>query len=196
MKNFGFIELNDGSCFKSLQVVMDRNLLDNYDEIAKRNVGAALICHGTLAIPPDAPQPFGLKADGIAVEGVHPDYPCRKAPQRGYLRTISICAPARICFPPIPREKRGRIRRAEFFQNRGFVYVHTPSSPAPTAGRGEMFRVTTLDPENPPPYRDGKSIIPRTFSAGHQSHRSGQLNAENFAMAFGDVYTFGPHLPG
>ena len=80
MKNFGFIELNDGSCFKSLQVVLERGALENYDEIAKQNVGAALIVHGTLVLTPDAPQPFELKADSVAVEGAStPDYPCRRS---------------------------------------------------------------------------------------------------------------------
>lgn len=102
MKNFGFVELNDGSCFKSLQIVMDRNLLNNYDEIARQNVGAALICHGILIVTPDAPQPFELKADGIVVEGTSsPITPCRKsATVWNICAPSSICGPARICFPP------------------------------------------------------------------------------------------------
>jgi Aspartyl/asparaginyl-tRNA synthetases len=95
MKNFGFIELNDGSCFKSIQVVFERETLNNYDEIAKQNVGAALICHGTLVLTPDAPQPFELKADSIAVEGAStPDYPLQKKRHSvEFLRTIQHLRP-------------------------------------------------------------------------------------------------------
>ena len=197
MKNFGFIELNDGSCFKSLQVVMDRNLLDNYDEVAKQNVGAAFICHGTLVSTPDAPQPFELKADGIEIEGGStPDYPLQKKRHSvEYLRTIQHLRPRTNLFSATFRVRSVAAYAVhEFFQNRGFVYVHTPIiTGSDCEGAGEMFRVTTLDPENPPRTEDGKIDYSQDFFGKATNLTvSGQLNAENFAMAFGDVYTFGP----
>ena len=157
MKNFGFIELNDGSCFKSLQVVFARESLSNYDEIARQNVGAALIVKGQLVLTPEAKQPFELKASENAVEGVStPDYPLQK--------------------------------------KRGFVYVQTPIITGSDAeGAGEMFRVTTLDLNNLPLKEDGTVDNSKDFFGKATNLTvSGQLNAENFAMAFGDVYTFGP----
>jgi asparaginyl-tRNA synthetase len=197
MKNFGFIELNDGSCFKSLQVVMDRNLLDNYDEVAKQNVGAAFICHGTLVSTPDAPQPFELKADGIEIEGGStPDYPLQKKRHSvEYLRTIQHLRPRTNLFSATFRVRSVAAYAVhEFFQNRGFVYVHTPIiTGSDCEGAGEMFRVTTLDPGNPPRTEDGKIDYSQDFFGKATNLTvSGQLNAENFAMAFGDVYTFGP----
>ena len=197
VKNFGFIELNDGSCFKSLQVVMDRSLLNNYDEIAKQNVGAALICHGRLAATPDAPQPFELKADGIAVEGVSaPDYPLQKKRHSvEYLRTIQHLRPRTNLFSATFRVRSVAAYAVhEFFQNRGFVYIHTPIiTGSDCEGAGEMFRVTTLDPADPPRTPDGKVDYSQDFFGKATNLTvSGQLNAENFAMAFGDVYTFGP----
>ena len=197
MKNFGFVELNDGSCFKSLQIVMDRNLLNNYDEIARQNVGAALICHGILIVTPDAPQPFELKADGIVVEGTSsPDYPLQKKRHSlEYLRTIQHLRPRANLFSAAFRVRSVAAYAVhEFFQSRGFVYVNTPIiTGSDCEGAGEMFRVTTLDPENPPRTPDGKVDFSQDFFGKATSLTvSGQLNAENFAMAFGDVYPFGP----
>ena len=197
MKNFGFIELNDGSCFKSLQVVMARETLPNYDEIAGQNVGAALIVRGTLVCTPDAPQPFELQATEITVEGVStPDYPLQKKRHTvEYLRTIQHLRPRTNLFSATFRVRSVAAQAVhEFFQQRGFVYIHTPLiTGSDCEGAGEMFQVTTLDLDNPPRTEDGAIDYSKDFFGKKTSLTvSGQLNAENFAMAFGDVYTFGP----
>ena len=197
MKNFGFIELNDGSCFKSLQVVFERGSLNNYDEIARQNVGAALIVHGTLVCTPDAKQPFELKADKIDVEGASaPDYPLQKKRHTvEFLRTIQHLRPRTNLFSAAFRVRSVAAQSVhEFFQQRGFVYVNTPIiTGSDCEGAGEMFQVTTLDLENVPKTEDGKVDYSKDFFGKRTSLTvSGQLNAENFAMAFGDVYTFGP----
>ena len=209
MKNFGFVTLNDGSCFKDLQVVMDRASLDNYDEIAHQNVSAALVAEGVLKLTPDAPQPFELTATAIRVEGPSaPDYPLQKkraTPE--FLRTQQHLRPRTNLFRAVFRIRSvaaGAIHR--FFQDRGFVYVHTPIITASDCeGAGEMFRVTTLDPAHAPlvseeaaAASDGALAVGEVdwsadfFGKPASLTVSGQLNAENFAMAFGDVYTFGP----
>ena len=197
MKNFGFIELNDGSCFKSLQVVFERSTLNNYDEIARQNVGAALIVHGTLVLTPDAKQPFELKADEICVEGLStPDYPLQKKRHSvEFLRTIQHLRPRTNLFSAVFRVRSVAAQAVhEFFQGRGFVYVHTPIiTGSDCEGAGEMFRVTTLDLNDPPRKEDGTVDDSKDFFGKPTSLTvSGQLNCENFAMAFGDVYTFGP----
>ena len=197
MKNFGFITLNDGSCFKPLQVVFERETLANYDEIAKQNVGAALICEGVLVLTPDAPQPFEMKAQKITVEGAStPDYPLQKKRHSlEYLRTIQHLRPRTNLFSAVFRVRSVAAQAIhEFFQNRGFVYVHTPiSTGSDCEGAGEMFRVTTLDLNDPPRKEDGTVDDSKDFFGKATNLTvSGQLNAENFAMAFGDVYTFGP----
>ena len=197
MKNFGFITLNDGSCFKPLQVVFERETLANYDEIAKQNVGAALICEGVLVLTPDAPQPFEMKAQKITVEGAStPDYPLQKKRHSlEYLRTIQHLRPRTNLFSAVFRVRSVAAQAIhEFFQNRGFVYVHTPIiTGSDCEGAGEMFRVTTLDLNDPPRKEDGTVDDSKDFFGKATNLTvSGQLNAENFAMAFGDVYTFGP----
>ena len=197
MKNFGFIELNDGSCFKSLQVVFERGSLNNYDEIAHQNVGAALIVHGTLVCTPDAKQPFELKADTIEVEGVStPDYPLQKKRHTvEYLRTIQHLRPRTNLFSATFRVRSVAAQAVhEFFQQRGFVYVHTPIiTGSDCEGAGEMFQVTALDLDNLPRTEDGQIDYSKDFFGKKTSLTvSGQLNCENFALAFGDVYTFGP----
>ena len=197
MKNFGFIELNDGSCFKSLQVVFERGKLPNYDEIAHLIVGAALIVHGTLVLTPGAKQAFELKADTITVEGVStPDYPLQKKRHSvEFLRTIQHLRPRTNLFSATFRVRSVAAQAVhEFFQQRGFVYVHTPLiTGSDCEGAGQMFRVTTLDAKNPPLKEDGSVDFSQDFFGKPTSLTvSGQLNAENFAMAFGDVYTFGP----
>ena len=197
LKNFGFIELNDGSCFKSLQVVFERSTLNNYDEIARQNVGAALIVHGTLVLTPDAKQPFELKADEICVEGLStPDYPLQKKRHSvEFLRTIQHLRPRTNLFSAVFRVRSVAAQAVhEFFQGRGFVYVHTPIiTGSDCEGAGEMFRVTTLDLNDPPRKEDGTVDDSKDFFGKPTSLTvSGQLNCENFAMAFGDVYTFGP----
>ena len=197
MKNFGFIELNDGSCFKSLQVVFERGSLENYDEIARQNVGAALIVHGTLVCTPEAKQPFELKADSIVVEGVStPDYPLQKKRHTvEYLRTIQHLRPRTNLFSATFRVRSVAAQAVhEFFQERGFVYINTPIiTGSDCEGAGEMFQITTLDLNDPPRTEDGQIDYSKDFFGKKASLTvSGQLNAENFAMAFGDVYTFGP----
>ena len=197
MKNFGFVTLNDGSCFKDLQVVMNREALENYDEIAHQNVSAALVCTGELKLTPDAPQPFELAATRVAVEGVSaPDYPLQKKRATvEFLRTQQHLRPRTNLFRAVFRVRSvaaAAIHR--FFQDRGFVYVNTPIVTASDCeGAGEMFHVTTIDPANPPLDEHGNVDYSKDFFGAPASLTvSGQLNAENFAMAFGDVYTFGP----
>ncbi len=197
MKNFGFVELNDGSSHKSLQVVLERGSLSNYDEIARQNVGAALIVKGELVLTPEAKQPFELKAHEIAVEGAStPDYPLQKKRHSvEFLRTIQHLRPRTNLFSAVFRVRSVAAAAIhEFFQSRGFVYVHTPLlTGSDCEGAGEMFGVTTLDVANPPRTEDGAVDWSQDFFGKHMSLTvSGQLNAENFAMAFGDVYTFGP----
>ena len=197
MKTFGFVTLNDGSCFNNLQVVMNRETLANYDDIAAQNVGAALICRGELALTPDAPQPFELKATSIEVEGPSaPDYPLQKKRHTvEFLRTIQHLRPRTNLLGATFRVRSvAAYAIHQFFQERGFVYVNTPIITASDCeGAGEMFRVTTIDPANPPLAKDGTVDYSQDFF-GKQANLtvSGQLQAENFAMAFGDVYTFGP----
>ncbi|MCI2056919.1 MAG: asparagine--tRNA ligase [Oscillibacter sp.] len=197
MKNFGFIELNDGSCFKNLQVVMDANSLSNYKEIAAQNVGAALIVTGTIALTPDAKQPLELKAATIEVAGTSaPDYPLQKKRHTvEYLRTIQHLRPRTNLFSATFRVRSvAAYAIHEFFQQQGFTYVHTPIITASDCeGAGEMFRVTTLPMDNVPKKDDGTVDYSQDFFGKPANLTvSGQLNAENFAMAFGDVYTFGP----
>ncbi|KFI69347.1 asparagine--tRNA ligase [Bifidobacterium magnum] len=197
MKNFGFVILNDGSCFNDLQVVMNRETLANYDEIASQNTGASLKVTGTLKLTPEAKQPFEIAAESIEVLGKStPDYPLQKkraTPE--FLRTIQHIRPRTNLFRAVFRIRSvAAMAIHEFFQSRGFVYVNTPIITTSDAeGAGEMFRVTTLDMANPPLTEDGAIDWSKDFFGKPASLTvSGQLNAENFAMAFGDVYTFGP----
>ena len=197
LKTFGFIELNDGSCFRNLQVVMDANILANYKEIAAQNVGAALIVIGEVVLTPEAKQPLELKATEIAVEGPStPDYPLQKKRHSvEFLRTIQHLRPRTNLFNATFRVRSAAAFAVhEFFQSRGFTYVNTPIiTGSDCEGAGEMFQVTTLDLENVPKTEDGKVDYSQDFFGKKTSLTvSGQLNAENFAMAFGDVYTFGP----
>ena len=197
MKTFGFIELNDGSCFKNLQVVMDANALDNYKEIAGQNVGAALIVTGTVVLTPQAKQPLEVKAASIAVEGPSaPDYPLQKKRHSvEFLRTIQHLRPRTNLFSAAFRVRSVAAHAIHcFFQDRGFVYAHTPIITASDCeGAGEMFQVTTLDLANVPMTEDGQVDYSQDFFGKKASLTvSGQLNAENFAMAFGNVYTCGP----
>ena len=197
LKNFGFIALNDGSSFESLQVVFERASLSNYEVFAHQNVGAALIVRGTLVVTPEAKQPFELKAHEITVEGVStPDYPLQKKRHSvEFLRTIQHLRPRTNLFSATFRVRSVAAQAIhEFFQARGFVYVHTPLiTGSDCEGAGQMFRVTTLDPKDPPLKEDGSVDFSQDFFGKPTSLTvSGQLNAENFAMAFGDVYTFGP----
>ena len=196
-KAVGFVALNDGSCFNSLQVVLSRDTLPNYDQIASQNVGAALVVTGELVLTPGAQQPFELKASSVEVEGPSaPDYPLQKKRHTvEYLRTIQHLRPRTNLFSAVFRVRsQAAYAIHTFFQQRGFVYVNTPIITASDCeGAGEMFRVTTLDPANPPFDDKGDVDFSQDFFGKHASLTvSGQLQGENFAMAFGSIYTFGP----
>ncbi len=194
---FGFIELNDGSYFSNLQVVFEDSKLENYKEIAKQNVGCSLIVTGKIELTPAAKQPFELKADSVFVEGAStPDYPLQKKRHSlEYLRTIAHLRPRSNTFNAVFRVRSvAAFALHKFFNENGFVYVHTPLiTGSDCEGAGEMFRVTTLDPENPPRNEDGTVDFSKDFFGKHTGLTvSGQLNVETFAMAFAKVYTFGP----
>ncbi len=195
-KAFGFLVINDGTYFQTLQVVY-HNELSNFDEISKLNVGAAVIVRGTLVATPNAKQPFEIQASEVTVEGAStPDYPLQ--PKRHtfeYLRTISHLRPRTNTFQAVFRV-RSLIAYAihKFFQERDFVYVHTPLiTGSDCEGAGEMFRVTTLDMNNVPKNEDGTVNYKEDFFGKETNLTvSGQLNGETYAMAFRNIYTFGP----
>ena len=197
MKTFGFIELNDGSCFKNLQIVFEDGVVENFKEIAKQNVGASFVVTGTVVLTPEAKQPLEVKAAAIEVEGPSaPEYPLQKKRHSvEYLRTIAHLRPRTNLFSAAFRVRSVAAHAIHcFFQDQGFVYVHTPIITASDCeGAGEMFRVTTLDMENPPRGEGGAVDYSQDFFGKSANLTvSGQLNAESFAMAFGNVYTFGP----
>ena len=195
-KTFGFIVMNDGTFFETLQVVYNDNL-DNFTEICKLNVGAAVIVKGTLVATPGAKQPFEIQASEVIVEGAStPDYPLQpKRHTLEYLRTISHLRPRTNTFQAVFRV-RSLIAYAihKFFQERDFVYVHTPLiTGSDCEGAGEMFQVTTMDLANVPMTEDGKVDFSKDFfNKPTNLTVSGQLNGETYAMAFRNIYTFGP----
>lgn len=195
-KAFGFIVLHDGSCFDTLQVVY-HDTMDNFAEISKLNVGAAIIVKGTLVATPEAKQPFEIQASEVQVEGASaPDYPLQKKRHTmEYLRTMTHLRPRTNTFQAVFRV-RSLCAYAihKFFQERGFVYVHTPLiTGSDCEGAGEMFRVTTLDPQNPPVDDNGKVDYTQDFFGKETNLTvSGQLNGETYAQAFRNIYTFGP----
>lgn len=195
-KSFGFLSISDGSYFEQIQVVY-HDAMKNFAEIAKTNVGAALIVSGKLVATPNAKQPFEIQANDIQVEGVSsPDYPLQKKRHTlEYLRTITHLRPRTNMFQAVFRV-RSLIAYAihQFFQERDFVYVHTPIITGSDAeGAGEMFQVTTIDPQNPPMTENGNIDYTKDFFGKPTNLTvSGQLNGETFAMAFRNIYTFGP----
>ena len=195
-KTFGFIVINDGTFFETLQVVY-ADKLPNFAEISKLNVGAALIVRGKLVATPEAKQPFEIQADEITVEGMStPDYPLQKKRHTlEYLRTITHLRARTNTFQAVFRV-RSLIAYAihQFFQERDFVYVHTPLiTGSDCEGAGEMFRVTTLDMEELPKQEDGSIDYTQDFFGKETNLTvSGQLNGETYAMAFKNIYTFGP----
>ena len=195
-KSFGFIELNDGSFFSSIQAVIEDSKLENYGEITKLNVGAAITVTGILELTPGAKQPMEIKVSEVIVEGGStPDYPLQKKRHSfEYLRTIAHLRPRTNTFSAVFRV-RSMIAYAihKFFQERNFVYVHTPIiTGSDCEGAGEMFRVTTLDMDNIP-MKDGKVDYSQDFFGKSTNLTvSGQLNVETYCMAFRNVYTFGP----
>ena len=195
-KNFGFINLSDGTFFSQVQVVYGSELA-NFNEISKLNIGAAVIVTGTLVLTPDAKQPFELQASEVFVEGPStPDYPIQpKRHSMEYLRTVTHLRPRTNTFQAVFRV-RSLIAYAihKFFQERDFVYVHTPLiTGSDCEGAGEMFQVTTLDLDNLPRTEDGKIDYSKDFFGKETNLTvSGQLNGETFAQAFRNIYTFGP----
>ena len=195
-KTFGFIVLHDGSFFETLQIVY-HDAMSNFAEISKLNVGAAIVVKGTLVATPQAKQPFEIQASEVTVEGASaPDYPLQKKRHSlEYLRTITHLRPRTNTFQAVFRV-RSLLAYAihKFFQERGFVYVHTPLiTGSDCEGAGEMFRVTTLDLDNVPKTDEGAVDYSKDFFGKETNLTvSGQLNGETYAQAFRNIYTFGP----
>ena len=196
-KSFGFIELNDGSFFRSAQIVFEEAVINNYKQIAKLNVGSSLRVTGTVVATPTMKQPFEIKAASIEIEGSSTaDYPLQKKRHSlEFLREIAHLRPRTNTFSAVFRVRSVAAQAIHrFFGDRGFVYVNTPLiTGSDCEGAGEMFRVTTLDLDNLPRTEDGKVDFTQDFF--HKSTNltvSGQLEGECFAMAFGKIYTFGP----
>ena len=195
-KNFGFLVVNDGTFFEPIQVVYADGI-ENFDALQKINVGAAVIVTGTLIPTPESKQPFEIQAKTVEIEGAStPDYPLQKKRHTfEYLRTISHLRPRTNTFEAVFRV-RSLCAYAihKFFQERDFVYVHTPLiTGSDCEGAGEMFQVTTMDLSNGPMTEDGKVDFSKDFfNKPTNLTVSGQLNGETYAMAFKNIYTFGP----
>ena len=197
MKAFGFVELNDGSCFKGVQIVLEEDRLKNFKDVVRQNVGASLVVTGTFKLTEGAKQPFEILASEISIEGESaPEYPLQKkrhSPE--FLRTIAHLRPRTNLFSAVFRIRSVAAHALHcFFQERGLVYIHTPVITCSDAeGAGEMFTVTTLDMASPPKNEDGTIDHSEDFFGKKSGLTvSGQLNAEAYALAFGGVYTFGP----
>lgn len=196
-KAIGFLELDDGSCFRHLQVVCEEQALQNFEDIMKLGVGAAVVVHGRLTLTPQARQPFELHAASAEIEGASPsDYPLQKKRHTlEYLRTIAHLRPRTNTLGAALRiRSAAALAIHRFFHERGFYYIHTPIITAGDAeGAGEMFRLTTLDLANPPRTESGSVDFSRDFFGCPVSLTvSGQLEGESMAMALGKIYTFGP----
>ena len=195
-KTFGFVVLHDGTYFETLQIVY-HDSMENFSEISKLNVGSAIIIEGELVATPEAKQPFEIQAKTIEIEGASTaDYPLQKKRHSlEFLRTITHLRPRTNTFQAVFRV-RSLIAYAihKYFQDRDFVYVHTPLITGSDAeGAGEMFRVTTLDMEKLPLSKEGKVDYAEDFFGKETNLTvSGQLNGETYAMAFRNIYTFGP----
>ncbi len=195
-KSFGFLMMSDGTFFQPVQVVIT-DAMENFAEISKINIGAALIITGTLEVTPDAKQPFEIQAGSVVIEGSStPDFPIQpKRHTLEYLRTLTHLRPRTNTFQAVFRVRSlAAFAIHKFFQERGFVYVHTPLiTGSDCEGAGEMFQVTTLDMANPPLTDDGKIDYSKDFFGKPTNLTvSGQLNGETYAMAFRNIYTFGP----
>ena len=195
-KAFGFVVLHDGTFFSPLQIVY-HDTMENFQEVSKTNVGAALVVTGTIVETPDAKQPFEMQAESVLIEGPSaPDYPLQKKRHTlEFLRTMTHLRPRTNTFQAVFRV-RSLVAFAihQFFQERDFVYVHTPIiTGSDCEGAGEMFQVTTLDLQNPPRTEDGQIDYSKDFFGKATNLTvSGQLNGETYAMAFKNIYTFGP----
>ena len=196
-KTLGFIELNDGSCFQNLQVVFEPGAVENYNDIAKQNVGAALVVKGNVILTPNAKQPFEVHASSIQVEGASsPEYPLQKKKHTlEYLRTIQHLRPRSNTYSAVFRVRSvAAYAIHRFFNDRGFVYAHTPIiTCSDCEGAGEMFHLTNMDISEPPRTEDGKVDYTQDFFGKPANLTvSGQLQGECMAMAFSKIYTFGP----
>lgn len=194
---FGFIELNDGSFFKSVQIVYEADAIDNYREVSKAPISSALKITGTFVLTPEAKQPFEIKAKAIEFEAdAEADYPLqKKRHSMEFLREIAHLRPRSNTFAAVFRVRSVTAYALhKFFQERNFVYAHTPIITASDCeGAGEMFQVTTLDMDNPPRNEDGTIDYSKDFFGKKANLTvSGQLNGETFALAFRNIYTFGP----
>ncbi|MFA9397019.1 MAG: asparagine--tRNA ligase [Clostridiaceae bacterium] len=194
--HFGFIEVNDGSFFTNIQVVFEENL-ENFKEISKLAISSSISIEGKLVLTPDAKQPFELKATTITIEGLSDaDYPLQKKRHSvEYLRTIAHLRPRSNLFSAVFRVRSLTAYAIhKFYQEKGFVYVHTPIiTGSDCEGAGEMFRLTTLDMKNPPLTKDGDIDYSKDFFGKEANLTvSGQLSAETYALAYRNVYTFGP----
>ena len=195
-KQFGFIMLSDGTYFTPIQVVYN-DTIENFQEISKINIGAALIIKGTVVLTPESKQPFEIQASSVTVEGASTgDYPLQpKRHSMEFLRTITHLRPRTNTFQAVFRVRSlAAMAIHQFFQDRDFVYVNTPLiTGSDCEGAGEMFQVTTLDLQNIPMTEDGKVDFSQDFFGKPTNLTvSGQLNGETFAMAFRNIYTFGP----
>lgn len=195
-KTFGFIEVNDGTFFKNLQVVFEEGL-EGFNEVAKLPISTSIRVEGKLELTPDAKQPFEIKATKITVEGKSSsEYPLQKKRHSfEFLREIAHLRPRSNTFSAVFRVRSlAAFAVHKFFQERGFVYTHTPIITASDAeGAGEMFRITTLDPKNPPINEEGEVDFTKDFFGKKTSLTvSGQLQGEAYALAFRNIYTFGP----
>ena len=194
---FGFIELNDGTFFKSVQIVYEEEYINNFNEVSKLPLATALNVKGRLVLTPDAKQPFEIKAEEIVVAAPSDaDYPIQnKRHSLEYLRTQAHLRPRTNTFSAVFRIRSvAAYAIHKFFQERGFIYAHPPLITASDAeGAGEMFQVTTLDLDNIPRTEDGSVDYDKDFFGKPANLTvSGQLEAEIFALAFKKTYTFGP----
>ena len=197
IRNDKFIELSDGTCFKRLQVVAEKENLENFEEVVHQNVGAAIRVKGRLVLTPGAQQPFELLATSVLIEGTStPDFPIqKKAASLEFLREQAYLRPRTNTFNAVFRI-RSVLAQAihRYFADHNFIYVHTPIVTASDCeGAGEMFQITTLDMANPPLLDSGEIDYSKDFFGKKANLTvSGQLNVETFCMAFSNVYTFGP----
>lgn len=196
-KSLGFIEINDGSCFKNLQVVFEDSKVSNFKEVCKYNVGSAIVVTGNIVLTPGAKQPFEIHASEISLEGAStPDYPLQKKRHTlEFLRGIAHLRPRTNTFSAVFRVRSvAAYAIHKFFNERGFVYAHTPLiTGSDCEGAGEMFHVTSFDLDNIPKTENGEVDFSKDFFGKHTSLTvSGQLEGECMAMAFGNIYTFGP----
>jgi len=196
-KLFGFIELNDGTSFKNVQIVFEQDILANFDDIAHLNVGTAVRIKGNVVLTPQAKQPFEVKASEIFIEGEStPEYPLQKKRHSfEYLRTIAHLRPRTNTFSAVFRVRSVAAQAIHrFFHSNNFIYVHTPIITASDAeGAGAMFKVTTLDMQNVPQTENGKIDYKQDFFGKSTNLTvSGQLEGEAYALAFKKIYTFGP----